>query len=734
MQQVQLYIGDQRIELFKDETISLTNSIQNVKDVAKVFTDFTKTFSIPATKSNNKVFKHYYNFDIVGGFDARLKTVGSIKLNGVDFKKGKIKLEGVDLKDNKPNTYRVTFFGDLVDLKDLIGEDLLSDLWFLDNTKEDGTGQPTFVREYSSEKIKRNLKGLDTTVTFTNASGSTETYLNAIKTPLLSCTNRLYYDNSESSGVDGNLWWENGSSETHQHGVYWEDLKYSIAVYAIVRAIEVKYNITFSNDFFDYTTEEYSSLMMLMHRKKGQAEADYSTGVRQYTAYVDTMGVQSGITSEDYTLNGVTYPLRVDSYNNRAEVSGFFTSTPPTGWDRKYYYRVTLSPDDNQLFYSAYLYFNESIIRSVEGIQGEHEFTDIGGLGSSTNGNYSIRIESADTITFAAGTTITWRFQFEETSTGTVIRTGTRKDNASEFKVERKFDWLPSQQLPKMKVLDFLTGLWKMFNLTAYVESDGTIKVQKLDDFYSGATSYDVTEFVDVNTSQVNIALPYKQINFRFKGNKTLLASKFNQLNNREFATLEYKGENPNNWVGNEYKVELPFEKLVYERLSNEANGRTTTIMYGFMADDNQESYIGSPLLHYATLQSPTSTYVPSISFRDTTVAHSEITDDVFMPSNQVDFTTNTNEKTINFYSELNEWTATVNNNSLFEENYKEYIQDVFNEKRRLTRVKAFLPLRILLKYTLADTFIIAGKEYKINSITTNLQTGESDMELLNVV
>ena len=736
MQQVQLYIGDQRIELFKDETISLTNSIQNVKDVAKVFTDFTKTFSIPATKSNNKVFKHYYNFDIVGGFDARLKTVGSIKLNGVDFKKGKIKLEGVDLKDNKPNAYRVTFFGDLVDLKDLIGEDLLSDLWWLDNAKEDGTGQPTFVREYSSEKIKDNLKGNDTTVSFINSSGSTETYLNAIKTSLISCTNRLYYDSGTSSGVDGNLWYHIGTAEAHQHGVYWEDLKYSIAVYVIVKAIEVKYNITFSSDFFDYSTEEYSSLMMLMHRKKGQAEADYSTGVRQYTAYVDTMGVQAGITSEDYTLNSVTYPLRVDSYNNRAEVSGFFATTPPTGWDRQYFYRVTLSPDDNQLFYSAYLYFNDSVVESVEGIQGQHEFSSIGGLGSSSNGNWSIRIESADTITFGTGR-ITWRFQFVETSTGIIQRSGTQKVNTSLFKVERKFDWLPSQQLPKMKVLDFLTGLWKMFNLTAYVENDGTIKVQKLDDFYANQSTdspYDVTEFVDVNTSQVNVALPYKQINFRFKGNKTLLAAKFSQLNNREFATLEYKGENPNNWVGNEYKVELPFEKLVYERLSNDANSRTTTIMYGFMADDNQEPYIGSPLLHYTTLQSPTSTYIPSISYRDTTVAHSEITDDIFMPSNQVDFTTNTNENTINFYSELNEWTATVNNNSLFEENYKEYIQDVFNEKRRLTKVKAFLPLRILLKYTLADTFIIAGKEYKINSITTNLQTGESDMELLNVV
>jgi len=234
MQQVQLYIGDQRIELFKDETISLTNSIQNVKDVAKVFTDFTKTFSIPATKSNNKVFKHYYNFDIVGGFDARLKTVGSIKLNGVDFKKGKIKLEGVDLKDNKPNAYRVTFFGDLVDLKDLIGEDLLSDLTWLDK----------FEKEYSSANVKDNLKGGNTSFTIDSV-----TYPNAIKTPLISCINRLYYRSSANTEVDGNLWYHAGGGQVHEHGVYWKDLKYSIAVYVIVKAIEVKYSITFRTIF-----------------------------------------------------------------------------------------------------------------------------------------------------------------------------------------------------------------------------------------------------------------------------------------------------------------------------------------------------------------------------------------------------------------------------------------------------------------------------------------------------
>ncbi len=722
MQQVQLYIGDQRIELFKDETISLTNSIQNVKDVAKVFTDFTKTFSIPATKSNNKVFKHYYNFDIVGGFDARLKTVGSIKLNGVDFKKGKIKLEGVDLKDNKPNAYRVTFFGDLVDLKDLIGEDLLSDLTWLDN----------FEKEYSTANVKDNLKGGNTSYTIDSV-----TYPNAIKTSLISCINRLYYRSSANTEVDGNLWYHQGSGNVHEHGVYWKDLKYSIAVYVIVKAIEVKYSITFSDDFFDYTTTEYSSLMMLMHRKKGEAEADYSTGVRLYSKYISNIFTTGSIASgsQDGNFYGINPTSDGFTTFGDYEVGGGTNQV-------SYNYSIDIDPDDNSIPYNGYLYFtatgstNTVLLDSFEGATGSKVFYE--DVGVTRVGSYTVKLEAAETLTFGVGNIEIDGSIFYWTGSGydNIGDCGANcvpRSNTVSNVIEESFAWLPTQQLPKMKVLDFLTGIWKLFNLTAYVEDDGTIKVQKLDDFYSGGTSYDVTEFVDVNTSQVNVALPYKQINFKFKGNKTLLASKFNQLNNREFATLEYKGENPNNWVGSEYKVEVPFEKMVYERLTDENTLLTHPIMYGFMADDNQEPYIGSPLLHYTTLKNPTLSGA-GISFRDTTTTHTQITSSVFMPSNQVDFRTNTLQRTINFYSELNEWTATVNNNSLFEENYKEYIQDVFNEKRRITKVKAFLPLRILLKYTLADTFIIAGKKYKINSITTNLQTGESDMELLNVV
>ena len=62
MQSIQLFIEGQRVDMFKDESVSITQSIQNVKDIDKVFTEFTKTFTLPASKANNKIFKHYYNF------------------------------------------------------------------------------------------------------------------------------------------------------------------------------------------------------------------------------------------------------------------------------------------------------------------------------------------------------------------------------------------------------------------------------------------------------------------------------------------------------------------------------------------------------------------------------------------------------------------------------------------------------------------------------------------------
>ena len=128
MQQIQLYIEDERVDLFEDESIVVTDSIKDIKDITKTYTAFSQQFNLPASKTNNKIFKHYYNYNIINGFDARLRKNAIIKVNGADYKIGKIQLNSVDLKDNLPYSYKVVFYGNTVSLKDLIGDDMLEDL------------------------------------------------------------------------------------------------------------------------------------------------------------------------------------------------------------------------------------------------------------------------------------------------------------------------------------------------------------------------------------------------------------------------------------------------------------------------------------------------------------------------------------------------------------------------------------------------------------------------------
>jgi hypothetical protein len=222
MQNIELYIEGQRLDLFGDESVSLTQTIKNAKDVSKVFTAFTQTFNVPASKANNIIFKHYYNFDINNGFDARTKKSSTIELNSFPFKEGKIKLEGVTLKENVAYAYKLTFFGNTVDLKDLLGEDKLNQLVSLNSLSLD----------YKSDEIKSRLQADPT------SNGGL-----SIITPLITSgasgitTSRLYYDSAGHGNTPtGNLDFQNGHPE---HGVLWTDLKFALRVSKVIEAIQL---------------------------------------------------------------------------------------------------------------------------------------------------------------------------------------------------------------------------------------------------------------------------------------------------------------------------------------------------------------------------------------------------------------------------------------------------------------------------------------------------------------
>ena len=711
---VQVYVADvdgvlQRLDLFKDETISLKDTIQDVRDIAKVFTEFTQSFTVPASKTNNKLFKHFYNADISNGYDARLLHNARIEINSIPFKEGFITLEGVDMKNNKPNGYRIIFYGNTVSLKDIIGDDKLSSLTSLSSlnqkyiSKNDGT----------NDGIKEFL-----TKDSSNAS-------NDLIVPLITHTQRLYYDSTENNANVGNIYYKNTGQK---HGVRWDNLKYAIRVQRIIEAIEAKYTqIDFTSDFFTDSNDSFFNLFMWLHRKKGYVEDP-------------SLPDQVTVPLANWTVNSQTHSSITNTSTLKLDaVDSTFVFT-----------RLDLVFDDASGPFDIQITRDGVVAHSSTISSGDTTLN----LNSIISGGseYQVSISISSAVSF---TDYEWVVEYEgESAPSGGVDRHTSTSNPTIAAVQT---FSIPEQIPDMTIIDFLTGLFKMFNLTAFVQDDGKIYVDTLDEFYvdkqSSGNPYNIDEFVSSESSASDSALPFRKVNFKYEDTETLLAKQHEQLSGQAWAEENFDrlsfssvglGEVNTNLSGEIYTVEVPFGHMKFERLIDLNDGSTNTVIqWGYSADDNfdrttgdYDSYIGEPLLFYPVYHNVSAnpiSLVTEINASDSFTAHEEINGSINIPSNSIAIT-GTNKKNINFKPEKNEYEGNEFLNTLFKQYYETYIKQMFTKSNRIIKIKAYLPLRILLNYTLADKFIYKGRKHQINSITTNLTTGESEIELLNIV
>ena len=703
MQKLVLYIGnetvydqDNRVELFKDENVEFTQTIQNIRDIKKIFTEFSKTFSVPATKRNNKIFQHYYNYDIRNGYDARLKTNASLELNDLPFKRGKIALTGVDLKNNVPHTYKITFFGNTVNLKDILGDYQLSSLSSLGN----------YDLIYNHSTIENALE---------NGIGNS----NEIIAPLITHTDRLIYDSVKATSQTNNLFYSSGLGY-EANGLDLFQLKFAIKLRMIVEAIEADFpTITFSNDFFNSNNPDYETLYMWLHRKKGSVKPASEEDL-VWTSITD-------IRQTDVVPVGALNPT-VNVNNGNL----ILTSDP----DVEYTQTSLIVTPSNNLSYSIRVYqyssVGASVVAQLSNVTGVQDVIAQGEI--LPTGTYGIEVASSEgTIVFAADSmvwTVGINYSIGFLTSPVVYTIKNRIGLVSSASVEFSIQ----QQIPKMTIISFLTSLFQMFNLTAYVDDEDIIVIKTLDSYYSTFETYNINEYLDVSKSQVNLALPYKSVSFSYKGLGTFLAKKYEQLFSSGWGSENYALDNEIFDVqGERYQIEIPFEHMQFERLFNQAStGGITTIMYGYFVDDNQEPYIGDPLIFYGIKQL-SGVATNRIAIRDAN-DNLDSVGSYFIPSNSVSVIPN-NKSNINFSNEVNEYTLTTDfTNTLFKDYYSSYIKDTFNRQRRLTKVTAYLPYKIFANLQLNDLIELGQDDYRINSLKTNLTTGKTEFELLNIV
>ena len=700
MRRLQLYIEDQRVDLFKDESVSLTQTIKNVKDLKKVFTEFTQTFSVPASSVNNKIFKHYYNFDISGGFDARKKSSARLELNDLPFKDGKIALLGVELKNNLAHTYKITFYGNTVDLKDILGDNELASLPLNQNQ----------IYDYLNVKTRLQLVSND------------------ILVPLITHTNRLIYNSSSHPVYDpeattNNIYPHTGAT---LNGVAWNEFKYAIRLQAIIDAIESKYNITFSNDFFnDNTNEQFHNLFMWLHRKSGDVEQ--AAQVEVIYTRLDDLVVKTGSTEYISTVS-----------------DGVISVNAPVGVTPSLL-RYQFDPVDDTAVYNVRVLRNGgTVVGELNGVTSTRGLDiNAGSSGLINNSTYTVEISGIG-VSFNAND-IDVQLNWLEPG-GTPFTGSDLYHNNASFQTEQDFEFNIVEQIPKMKIIDFLSGLFNMFNLTAYVNDTGTIVVRTLDSYYAASTQvYNIDKYLDTTKSKSDVALPFNQINFSYKGLGTFLAKQFEQLTNSGWGSLGFTLDgNIYDAPSEPYKIEVPFEHMQFERLYDAGNSPPTSIdvQYGYSVNENQQPYIGEPLVFYP-IRIVGGT---SIKIRDTATPDVDDIVNYYIPSNSLALLPSTSKTNIHFQNEFNEYLANepdslvAGDNALgftdtiFETEYKEYIQDVFSLSRRLLKITAYLPMKVYYNLQLNDLIEVGQSRYKINSMKTDLTTGKTEFELLNTI
>ena len=792
MNKVVLYIKDadnvfQAVDLFEDETISVTSKIQDIRDISKVFTDFSQSFTLPASKKNNKVFKHFYNYFISeGAFDARKKVDARLEINYIPFRDGKIFLNGVKMKENKPFAYNVTFFGDTVNLTDSLGDDELTSLEL-----------SAFDHDYGEDEVRAGF------TTGINFSGDTTSVIY----PLISHTKRLYFDSRNPEGhnadtLEGNLF-KHSNSHSELAALEYTDLKPALKVSKIIDAISSKYNLDFtsggSNDFFGSTPMD--NLYLWLSRAKGQIGGE--SGVEQ-TRVLDGWTGYVGDNIFSIQSNNIDFIVNDNFFPSFAELSGTLFIFPSSGFE-DVTYSVNIILDGNTI--GGRTNVTGSSFNSILG----YDFVDF------KDKLLRFEVKSKEQIQFDSR----FEAEIEIDESGSNIQTW----NSDELNVLSRINI--QEQIPKIKTIDFLSGIFKLFNLTAFFIEDrndadyGKVKVMSLDNFYDDDPQiFDITKYVDSTDTDIEATIPFSEIDFEYVKPKTLLQKQHEEVFDSIFGDEEFKPNDVDR--GKPYKIKVPFEHLKFERLLDVKDESKTRIQWGYSAGNNFkpvanpktgqpsgnfEPVLTAPVLFYGIRE----TSLPigkGINFRDG--SSNEELSNYWRPSNTNEAGTNdddeyteegtttsttanklvdsgqnflttvtvgdyvTNETdetkttvtaidsntqlsladdiftsgedyiiyhapefTLNFDNEIDEWSFIDYNgdtNSLFKKWYKTYIEDAFNAKKRIFKLTAHLPNSILLNYELNDRFQIGDKVFTINSINTNLKTGESKLELLNVL
>ena len=676
MRTAQIYVLGDRLDLFKDEEINVTSSVQNIDDISKVFTDFSQSFTVPASKNNNEIFQHWYQndgtYDLANGvgFDAKTRIDARIEINLTPFRKGKIQLEGAEVKDGQVESYKITFYGDVVSLKDTFGDKKLADLDY-----------STIAEAYTGANVKASL--------------TTTTSLD-VRYPLISSDRVWTYGDTPATT-------DIADSSTP---VVYSELFPALKTKKIFDLIESYFGVTFSGTFLD--NKRFTNEYTLWKNRK-------TTGFNNQPMPIEWTPTPAGVLTATNSVH--------IAYNDMLSIMPAGATLLPGSF---HYVNLWVTVGTTGTF-DVKIYMNGTLWNTLS-----HTFTS-GNLSHMytvlTQGNWSSLTAYDVTFTISSVTATTvqgslkyWmQYSYIPSGGGGAVSgnpLGTSPLSAEEIVVfdpitiSNEIDW--NNSAPDMKIADFFSGTLKEFNLTCYPLTDALdFQVEPLALWYSYGGKLDITPYVDTASLKYDRPKLYKEISYSWEKSKSFLNEAFAGINDRQYGSLSSTFAND----GGKFDIKLPFENLLFQKFTGE------NLQVGFSLDSAFKSYIPKVTKLYLDESIACDFY-----FDDGTGATQILT---YMPFGQ-DIKYNLQDHSLNFGSDTSTLKDTNVVNSLFKVYYEPYLLNLFNPKTRVLTLKCILPISMLTMLSLDDAIIVRDKQYRINSMKSNLSSGVVDLELIS--
>jgi hypothetical protein len=707
---LQILVNDIRLDLFEDETIELNRSIKEVQDITKVFSEFTTSFNVPASNTNNKVFKHYYRQDLIDSIDdsQRLDTV--LLLDGIPFKFGGVEVNDVTIKSGKPLHYNITFYDNTTKIKTIIGDDTFRDLDFSE-----------YTHPYDLDTV---------------TSGLTSGLFGGEMVYPLYATNQPYNFNDNFTDIN-NINYDNPSPTSGDTaGLRFYTLKPAIQLRKIVDKINETYDITLGGEFFNTSDVDLNSqfdktYMWTHHYKETIIDSQTEYNYAYYPSYQEevtagfggTFDMDTGIyeVTSSVVLTDVEFRFHYTSLNIRGTANVLV---------------------NGEVFSSATL-----VPTSVETVVIFPDKTDL-------VQNDTVQLQ----LLFPAKQhTINIRRWYAYETSGSFPATAFYKRNDVAYTYFADIE--VNNELPPMKVIDFINSLIKLFNLVVTSKDGKTFEFIKYNRYFNGEL-VNLDRYVDTSNYTVASINKFKSINFKFDELESIDNEEFSNINDRFFGNIETELDNKES---DDLTFDLPYSipltvKPYYSSSTTSYEGLTKFPVFRCFKLDESESVevaVGKPVLFYlggdialgTTAGDRTRIGITDAPYdinepqSGTTSGHTiNLVDSIKETLPVLKFNDGSDRYFSLTYSGDNEsyfgeitYDGVVNQ-TLYNPNWSDYINDLYNSKTRLVKINAYLPTSILLRLNLNNLVLIKNRKYRINKMKSNLTTGKTSFELINVV